>query len=254
MKLYFMIFYCLFFYFFSTILEGKNKLRLLTYNIHHGQGMDRKYDYTRLSEVIISTNPDVVALQEVDNKTKRSHNVDQPSIISKLTGLNVIFQKSMDYQGGQYGVAILSKFPIVAKSHIVLPTKEPFKPKVVLIANIIYNNFDFYVASAHLCHQDQKNRVKQATAISNYFLLNKSKPVILMGDLNAVKGSPTINHLLNSMWFDTSSDFPKLKTFRNKQIDFILVRKQDSWTIKEVRTIDDKITSDHKPLLTVLEI
>ena len=55
----------------------RRAVRVLTYNIHHGEGMDGKIDLERIAAVIKRLEPDVVALQEVDVKTTRSQGVDQ---------------------------------------------------------------------------------------------------------------------------------------------------------------------------------
>ena len=52
-------------------------VRVLTYNIRHGEGMDGVYDLGRIAEIIRGAHPDVVALQEVDRGTERSGRADQ---------------------------------------------------------------------------------------------------------------------------------------------------------------------------------
>jgi endonuclease/exonuclease/phosphatase family metal-dependent hydrolase len=66
--------------------KRKVSLKFLTYNIHHGEGMDSRYDYQRLVKTILKEKPDFVSLQEVDKKTRRSNNIDQSKIIGELTG------------------------------------------------------------------------------------------------------------------------------------------------------------------------
>ena len=87
-------------------------LRVLTYNIHHGEAMDKKFDYQRLAKVINDLSPDIVALQEVDVGTERAGGVDQAALLGKLCRMHHAFGPAMPYQGGQYGEAILSRFPI----------------------------------------------------------------------------------------------------------------------------------------------
>src|SRR6478609_2091418 len=82
--------------------EGKNRLRVLTYNLHHGEGTDGKLDLKRIAEVIKATQPDVVALQEVDRNVKRTNQVDQPAEYAKLTAMNAGFARAIDLQGGEY--------------------------------------------------------------------------------------------------------------------------------------------------------
>src|SRR5258708_24205877 len=87
-------------------------LRVLTYNIHHGEGTDGRFDLWRLAEVMKSVQPDVVALQEVDRGTERSSSVDQLAELERLTHMHAEFGKAMDFSGGSYGVARLCAWPL----------------------------------------------------------------------------------------------------------------------------------------------
>ena len=100
----------------------RTELRVLTYNIHHGEGVDGKFDLPRIAEVIKSVSPHVVALQEVDQQTARSSGVDQPAELSRLTGMEVVFGRNIDFQGGGYGTAVLSTLPVKAHSSVKLPS------------------------------------------------------------------------------------------------------------------------------------
>src|SRR5690348_4890030 len=89
------------------------KITVLTYNIHHGAGTDGKYDLSRVADVIKKSGADLVALQEVDKGTKRTKD-DQPAELEKLTGLHAVFGNAMNYDGGEYGDLILSRYPVGA--------------------------------------------------------------------------------------------------------------------------------------------
>jgi endonuclease/exonuclease/phosphatase family metal-dependent hydrolase len=82
-------------------------LRVLTYNIHHGEGTDGRFDLSRLAGVVTSVQPDLVALQEVDERTERTNGVDEVAELARLTDLHAVFGKAMDYLGGG-GVAVLA--------------------------------------------------------------------------------------------------------------------------------------------------
>lgn len=88
------------------------RIRVLTYNIHHGEGLDGKVDLGRIAQVIQQAAPDVVALQEVDLGTERTGRVDQAAELGRLTGLHAVFGKAFDYSGGRYGAALLSRWSI----------------------------------------------------------------------------------------------------------------------------------------------
>ena len=97
-----------------TTEDNQNlRLRILSYNIHHAEGVDGKLDVPRIAQVILSVDPDLVALQEVDKNTIRTGKVNQDIELSRLTKMNSVFGSNITFQGGQYGNAILSKFPII---------------------------------------------------------------------------------------------------------------------------------------------
>ena len=92
-------------------------LRVMTYNIHVGIGMDKKLDLPRIAGVINAQHPDLVGLQEVDRGVTRTQGIDEIAELAKLTRMDYAFAFNLRYQGGQYGVAILSRFPIRATDH-----------------------------------------------------------------------------------------------------------------------------------------
>ena len=92
--------------------EGtQTTLRILAYNIHHGAGNDEKLDLERIARLVHSLDPDLVALQEVDDRTERTGRVDQAAELGRLTGMAWAFGSFMDYEGGRYGMAVLSALP-----------------------------------------------------------------------------------------------------------------------------------------------
>src|SRR5690606_14987157 len=88
------------------------RVRVMAYNIHHCLGIDGELDVERIAGVINAANPDLVTLQEVDNRTERSDRVDQAAELGRLTGMHARFGRAIDHQGGEYGQAILSRWPI----------------------------------------------------------------------------------------------------------------------------------------------
>jgi len=86
----------------SVHAEESSRIRVLSYNIHHGEGTDGKLDLARIAKVIEAAKPDLVALQEVDVEAQRSGKVDQAQELSRLTRLHVAFGPSMDFQGANH--------------------------------------------------------------------------------------------------------------------------------------------------------
>jgi endonuclease/exonuclease/phosphatase family metal-dependent hydrolase len=92
-------------------------LRLMTYNIKHGA----ESSLEQVADVINAEQPDLVALQEVDVDADRSGNVDQPHRLSQLTGMASLFRSATTLPtNGLYGVALLSRFPIISSSKLLL--------------------------------------------------------------------------------------------------------------------------------------
>src|SRR5690606_29082486 len=100
----------------STVPEGPRGAtrgdplvwRVVTYNIHHGEGTDGRLDLERIAAVLRRLDPDVIALQEVDERVQRTGGVDQAATLGELLGMNHAFGGFMEYQGGNYGMAILT--------------------------------------------------------------------------------------------------------------------------------------------------
>src|SRR6201988_5473845 len=87
-------------------------IRVMTYNIHVGVGMDKKLDLERIADVINKEHPDLVGVQEVDRGVKRTEGKDEIAELAAMTRMQYAFAHNLYYQGGQYGVAILSRTPI----------------------------------------------------------------------------------------------------------------------------------------------
>ena len=225
----------------------KPVLRVLTYNIHHGRGTDGKFDYGRLAKTIANLNPDVIALQEVDNRTQRASGLDISSELGKRLNMNHAFGNALYFSGGQYGEAILSRFPIDdIKSHH-LPFRFGNEPRTALEVRITPDNGipEFVFVGTHLCHQSADTRFEQTSQLNQLFSANSKLPIIMAGDLNARPDSKALQVLLHKNWIDAVA--PKTR------IDYILLRKNDPWEIVETIIVDEPIVSDHDPVLTVLK-
>lgn len=232
-------------------------LHVLTYNIHSGKGTDNVIDLPRLAKVIKSFSPDIVSLQEVDKLTTRSGKVDQAEELARLTGMNFIFGVSQKRWGGEYGNAVLSRFPMTESNVIALPGE----PRSALCVKIDLSTFDdgpdelLFVAT----HMDTKQEHRLAglplleTGVSVY----DPSPMIMAGDFNALVKSPTMN-ILERKWMVTTAGeslvtIPAKRKWSAAQIDYILCRSEDNWVVIENRVVENLIASDHFPLLSVLK-
>ncbi|MCH2124243.1 MAG: endonuclease/exonuclease/phosphatase family protein [Pirellulaceae bacterium] len=232
------------------------RLRVLSYNIHHGAGVDGQLDLERIAKVILAVKPDLVALQEVDQKTSRSQKIDQPAELARLTKMHVAFGANIEFQGGHYGNAILSRFPIAHQQNHLLPNVDDGEQRGVLAAEISIPqaNASLRLLATHFDHRTaDKERVLSAQTV-NALVEKDARPALLMGDLNDVVASETLN-LLTIAWSRTNAQpLPTVPVDEPvRQIDFILFRPRQHWKVIETRVLDEAVASDHRAIFSVLE-
>jgi len=233
------------------------RLRILSYNIHHAEGVDGKLDVPRIAQVILSVKPDLVALQEVDKNTTRTGKVNQDIELAHLTKMNSVFGSNITFQGGQYGNAILSKFPIIKNKNFLLPNVDSGEQRGLLRSQIqISNKENVLFFSTHLDHRrSDTERLASAEAINQIISLNNKSPAILAGDFNDVPESPTLKEL-GKLWLRTNKKI--LKTIPaskpSRQIDYIFVQPKERWKIIESQVLDEDIASDHRAIFSIIEL
>ena len=236
--------------------SNPQELRVLTFNIHAGKGLDGKLDLRRIAEVINNVKPDLVALQEVDVKTRRSGKVDQAQTLAKLCNMKSVFGKAMNYQGGQYGNALLAKNAIITSNVIeVSNTDTGAEPRsAVGIAVKLKNKQVVTLISTHWDHRSEKARSQAAGKLAK--IVQRSKGVVLIaGDLNCELGSKEMTELdkvVVAPHQEPVNTFPVDNPTR--QIDFLLIDRKANWKIKSIKAIDPNGASDHRPLLAVFEL
>lgn len=242
---------------FQVKFAQSQTIRVLSYNIHRGEDMNGRIDLQQIARVINDANPDVVSLQEVDSVTNRTNKVDQLKELAALTKMNYFYGKNMDYDGGGYGVGILSKYPIVDQFVTRLPNFSKSEPRVAATVEVkLRKNKSFLFTAIHLDYvKNPTERIEQAKKLQEVFSDIK-KPSILAGDFNAEPGEVTMTDYFYKWYNDTdlghSLSFPSNEP--RKKIDYVLVSKNHRWKKKHYKVIDEKIASDHRPVLSVVEL
>jgi len=226
-------------------------LRIMSYNIKHGYGMDGKIDFERIAAVIRKQNPDVVTLQEVDKAVSRSGGVDTAQHLGRLLGMTYHFAKFMDYQGGEYGLAILSKLPIVASHRHQLPDGAEPRCALEVVINMGEKGHLVSVVAVHNDWTDVGYRIAQTEALDEA-LSTTSHPVILAGDFNGLADDASLSLLEESGWQIVDKGgahtFPSVAP--DRQIDFFVHRGFEE-VIVESWVVDERIASDHRPIVGV---
>jgi endonuclease/exonuclease/phosphatase family metal-dependent hydrolase len=234
------------------------RLRVMTYNIHHCAGVDGKLDINRIATIIKDANADLVALQEVDNAVKRSGRLDQAAELGRATGFNPVFGKAVDWDGGDYGQAILSKFPTPIESHKVykLPVTGGREPRIALAVRVTPSKpiTPITFITVHLEHQHEGDRLAQARRLKEVLDQIPTKNVIVAGDFNAMPESDALKVFSDAGWKNASGDdktFPASLPVR--KIDWVWLPKESPWKVVNNDVIAERVASDHRPVVVELE-
>ncbi len=229
------------------------KIRIMTYNIHHANPPSKVgiIDLDAIAEVIKRENPDVVGLQEVDRFTKRSGNIDEAKLLAEKTGMSFQFFKAIDHDGGDYGLAILSKFPITNGAKLALPQVAKGEPRILSYASILLpNKTSFIFANTHLdATRPDSNRVAQMKGILAELSKNKM-PVVLVGDLNCEAKAEPIKlmdqQFTRSCLANCGPTIPQ--DVPRKTIDYIAL-KNANWSVVSHQVVPEVYASDHRPVV-----
>ena len=230
----------------------------MTYNIHVGVGMDKKLDLAHIAGVINQQHPDLVGLQEVDRGVERTQRIDEIAELAKLTKMEYAFAFNLKYQGGQYGVAILAKSPILATDHhLYLNTREAER-RGFIRAEIRIGGRLINFVTTHLDYQYEDGRVYEAQQLLAA-MKDVKGPLIVVGDFNDVPAGEAyrlMHESFDDAWHlskpnDEGFSYPADKPA--KRIDYIFVRQADGIRVKRT-WIPETLASDHVPVLADLEV
>ncbi|MBN1488735.1 MAG: endonuclease/exonuclease/phosphatase family protein [Phycisphaerae bacterium] len=234
-------------------------IRVLSYNIHICQGMDKQFDIERIAGVIRQTEPDLVALQEVDRGVERSGRADQPAELARLTGMHVVFEQNVPRQGGDYGNAVLSRYPIERHAHHFLPRFGSGEQRGMLEVHVRVDGRPLVFLATHFDHRpDDGERLASVAELRKHVAEWKDLPVIVAGDLNATPDSPVIaqatEFLHDGFTAGTGDGFTFPADEPNRRIDYILHNGAAGLEAVESCVIPEPLASDHRPLLTVFRL
>lgn len=237
----------------SASRVNKTSFRVLTYNIHHGEGIDGKIDLERIAALIKETKADIVGLQEVDRGVERTSRRDLPAELARLTEMKVYFDRNIFYQGGEYGNAVLTRFPIKKKknTHYNMLREGEQRGVMQLVLNV--NGKDLLFMNTHIDYRpNDDERLMNASELKQIVTDEGTMPVILCGDFNDSPGSRThlrMKEFLDDTWelAGQGSGFTFPVREPNNRIDYIWMSKDTIEPIK-IEVLESE-ASDHRPLL-----
>lgn len=221
-----------------------NTLRIMSYNIRGGRGMDNVFDLQRTADVINRVGPDVVAVQEVDSVTGRSGQRDVLRELGELTLMFHTYAPAIDYDGGKYGIGMLSKEKPLSYRYLSLPGRE--EERVLLFVE--FENYVYGCTHLSLTEEDRMKSLpilkKEAAGIH--------KPLFIAGDMNAAPEDAFIRELQKDFVILTNT---KIKTFPaptpRETLDYIAAFAKDTTVFVRLSTqvTDEPVASDHRPVV-----
>jgi endonuclease/exonuclease/phosphatase family metal-dependent hydrolase len=232
------------------------RVRAMTFNIHHGVGVDGGLDLERIAGTIESLGPDVVGLQEVDRRFgERSEFADQARVLSRRLGMRLAYGAALDLDppgAGEprrrYGNAVLSRFPIVGRSNLLLPRTAAVEQRAMLRARIALDDGQIDAYTTHLEAHDERQRALQAAAVATA-IVSRAGPRILLADLNARPDAAemtAISAVLGDAWVaGVGRGFTYPANAPTRRIDVVLHSPD---FVPNAATVLATTVSDHRPV------
>lgn len=232
--------------------------RVMTYNIHHGEGTDGRIDLLRIAELIKQEQADIAALQEVDRSVQRTARRDLPAELAALTGMSCLFSNNFHYQGGEYGNAMLTRFPVLRWDNTHYRMIRPGEQRGLLQLVIEIHGRRLLILDTHMDYRsDDSERLMNVEEIKQ-IAKKYGLPVVVAGDFNDTPGSRTHLNMREEFldcWeqigagngFSYSSDKPR------KRIDYVFTSK-DPALVPLKTWVPQSDASDHLPVVVEFRV
>ena len=253
--------------------EASAPLRVLSYNIHYGVGMDSEKNLQRIADVINELNPDIVGLQEVADST-------MVATLGQMTNMFGVFGASTEKEPPNlfnllgipipkaqlhYGDGILSKYPFQYIGNLSIPSASSSRYEAMCIeleittertkkrsVRFITTHFDYLETIGSNAAREASVEVIEEAFVDDSLGIT----YILTGDLNATPNSSILERLERKGWVQEDLG-KKILTVPSvapvKQIDYVLVRPKTKWRIVDIIVVEEEQASDHRPILMTLE-
>jgi endonuclease/exonuclease/phosphatase family metal-dependent hydrolase len=233
---------------------GPVTFRVMTYNIHHGEGLDGRVDLERIAELIRVQQADIVALQEVDRGVQRTDRRDFPAELAALTGLSCVFSNNFAFQGGEYGNAVLTRFPVRRWTNTHLRMLRPAEQRGVLQLVLDVHGRELLFLNTHIDYRrDDAERLVNVAQFREVLAEYPGLPAVFAGDFNDAPGSRTYRAMaeeFTDVWASVGPDegFTIPSQAPHQRIDYLWIRQGSP--LRAVRAwVPSSTASDHLPVV-----
>lgn len=235
----------------------------MTYNIHSGVGLDKRYDLGRIRRILDEERPDITALQELECGSGPTSYDDQANLLAGDLALSSSFCATRPAGRGSFGIGVLSAFPVVHQQQYDLSYPGGREPRFCLRVDLeIARGAILHVFTCHLGLGPRERTFQRKQMISDAILLSADlrHPVVLMGDFND-RPLPVVHRDLRKHFTDAFAAIGKRggPTFRAGplalRLDHIYVGDRISVRDCWVRNDDlTRVASDHRPVIASVDV
>ena len=242
----------------TAAAKAPKPFRILTYNIHHGEGLDGRLDLDRIAQVITNVQADIVCLNEVDKGVTRTQKRDLPAELAVRTGMTCLFSNNYHFQGGEYGNAVLTRFPVLGWTNTHLRMLRTGEQRGILQARLRVQGRELVFMATHIDYRrDDAERMLNLAQFCELLPGYAGAPVAIAGDFNDFPGKPVharMSERFRDAWVEGGGGdgftFPANKP--TERIDYIWLEKSAPLTVRQVQVLPTE-ASDHRPLCVELE-
>ena len=192
-------------------------LRIGTWNIRAAQSAP----VDMLAVEIRAMEVDVIALQEVDVRTRRGGFVDEPGELATALGLSYVFAASIKWDEGHYGLAVLSRWPLVSVERHRLSSTPEAEPRIVLDVTVCADGKPLHLLNLHA----DRRTASRALGFADLRRIAKDdfgRGLLVLGDLNEYADAPGVRSLIDAGFVDLGAD-EAVNTVGTGRVDYLLV-------------------------------
>jgi endonuclease/exonuclease/phosphatase family metal-dependent hydrolase len=238
-------------------------IKLVTYNIHSGVGVDGRYDLERIASLLNEEKADVIALQELERNSERCLFHDQAVELAARLDMTSSFCATRTTGEGHFGLCTLSRYPAISQRQYDLSWRPNREPRSCLRVDLeLEPGLQLHVFNCHLGLATGERRYQRQMMLSDAILLSQElcHPVVVMGDFNdrpvSVVHRELRRHFVDAFRTAGSRDGT---TFRYGPLR---LRLDHIYVGPGVKVLDcavrrrgvARVASDHRPLVARVEI